>query len=124
MQDPNAIPLLVKVLEVVSQVPMKYNNHYTSVDFSPPLKQKKSVEDLKNSAGLKGKSALFRHKIAFVFGQFQDENSVPILIENLENEMVRNECAKTLGAITTDECMKVLTENLGNGRRVVKERHL
>lgn len=77
------------------------------------------------SAGLKGKSALFRHEIAFVLGQLQDENSIPFLIENLrdplENEMVRHECAEALGAIANDECIKVLTEYLGDEKRVVKE---
>ena len=87
------------------------------------LRNKESV--LAISAGLKGKSALFRHEIAFVLGQLQDENSVPFLIENLrdplENEMVRHECAEALGAIATDECVKVLTEYLADGQRVVKE---
>lgn len=77
------------------------------------------------SAGLKGKSALFRHEIAFVLGQLQDENSIPYLIENLrdplENEMVRHECAEALGAIATDECIEVLTEYLVDDKRVVKE---
>lgn len=77
------------------------------------------------SAGLKGKSALFRHEIAFVLGQLQDENSIPFLIENLrdplENEMVRHECAEALGAIANEECIKVLTEYLGDDKRVVKE---
>lgn len=77
------------------------------------------------SAGLKGKSALFRHEIAFVLGQLQDENSIPFLIENLrdpqENEMVRHECAEALGAIANDECIQVLTEYLGDAKRVVKE---
>lgn len=77
------------------------------------------------SAGLKGKSALFRHEIAFVLGQLQDKNSIPFLIENLrdpqENEMVRHECAEALGAIANDECIQVLTEYLGDNKRVVKE---
>lgn len=87
------------------------------------LQSKESV--LAISAGLKGKSALFRHEIAFVLGQLQDENSIPYLIENLrdplENEMVRHECAEALGAIATDDCIKILTEYLGDEKRVVKE---
>jgi len=208
MQDPAAIPILIKVLEDVDEAPMvrheagealgaigkpevldileKYSkdpvvevsetcqialdrvkwlqkqealnddNPYASVDPSPPLAQKKSVEELKKilldenenlfnryramfslrnlrtkdsvlaiSAGLKGKSALFRHEIAFVLGQLQDDNSIPFLIENLrdplENEMVRHECAEALGAIANDECIKVLKEYLGDEKRVVKE---
>lgn len=44
--------------------------------------------------GLKCKSALFRHEIAFVLGQIQNECSIQVLKENLcdpnENEMVRH----------------------------------
>jgi deoxyhypusine monooxygenase len=43
--------------------------------------------------GLKAKSALFRHEIAFVLGQLQNPESIQVLTENLkdleENEMVR-----------------------------------
>lgn len=147
---------LDRVKWLQEQEALKDNNPYASVDPSPPLAQHKSVEELKAmllneeenlfkryramfslrnlrtkesvlaiSAGLKGKSALFRHEIAFVLGQLQDENSIPFLIENLrdplENEMVRHECAEALGSIATDECIKVLTEYLGDVERVVKE---
>ncbi|CAO1392371.1 unnamed protein product [Diamesa hyperborea] len=87
------------------------------------LRTKESV--LAISAGLKGKSALFRHEIAFVLGQLQDENSIPYLIENLkdplENEMVRHECAEALGSIATEECITILNEYLKDDQRVVKE---
>lgn len=87
------------------------------------LRTKESV--LAISAGLKGKSALFRHEIAFVLGQLQDENSIPFLIENLkdplENEMVRHECAEALGSIATEECITILNEYLKDDQRVVKE---
>lgn len=62
--------------------------------------------------GLKAKSALFRHEVAFVFGQMQDERSVPFLKTTLEDvdehEMVRHEAAEALGSIATDECIEVL----------------
>uniref|UniRef100_A0A2M3Z926 Deoxyhypusine hydroxylase n=1 Tax=Anopheles braziliensis TaxID=58242 RepID=A0A2M3Z926_9DIPT len=77
------------------------------------------------ATGLKGKSALFRHEVAFVLGQLQEECSIPFLVENLrdpaENEMVRHECAEALGAIATDECTQVLNEYLKDEKRVVKE---
>jgi deoxyhypusine monooxygenase len=75
--------------------------------------------------GLKGKSALFRHEVAFVLGQLQEKCTVPFLIENLrdnhENEMVRHECAEALGSIATDECMEILKEYLRDEKQVVKE---
>nr|NVI76146.1 nero [Cucujiformia] len=47
--------------------------------------------------GLRCGSALFKHEIAFVLGQMQNEHSVKYLKESLEdaleNEMVRHECA-------------------------------
>jgi deoxyhypusine monooxygenase len=76
-------------------------------------------------AGLKGSSALFRHEIAFVLGQLQDENSIPYLIETLkdplENEMVRHEAAEALGSIATEECVDILSKYLKDEKRVVKE---
>uniref|UniRef100_A0A182Y467 Deoxyhypusine hydroxylase n=1 Tax=Anopheles stephensi TaxID=30069 RepID=A0A182Y467_ANOST len=134
---------------------LKDNNPYDSVDPTPPAASKSVEElqrilmdesdtlfnryramfALRNlrteqatlalATGLKGKSALFRHEVAFVLGQLQEECSVPFLIENLrdpaENEMVRHECAEALGAIATDECTKVLNEYLLDEKRVVKE---
>lgn len=75
--------------------------------------------------GLKDKSALFRHEVAFVLGQLQEPCSIPYLRENLEdaneNEMVRHECAEALGAIATEECMTILNNYLDDDKRVVKE---
>lgn len=75
--------------------------------------------------GLKCKSALFRHEIAFVLGQIQHECSIKALTENLqdehENEMVRHECAEALGAIATEECIEILNKYLNDEKQVVKE---
>jgi deoxyhypusine monooxygenase len=98
-------------------------NRYRAMFSLRNMRTKESV--LAIASGLKDKSALFRHEIAFVLGQLQDENSIPFLIENLrdplENEMVRHECAEALGSIANDECVKVLTEYLKDEKRVVKE---
>ncbi|XP_055546443.1 deoxyhypusine hydroxylase [Wyeomyia smithii] len=131
------------------------NNPYASVDPSPPatssdvgelqrilldeseslFNRYRAMFSLRNmrtqesalalATGLKGRSALFRHEVAFVLGQLQEECSVPFLAENLrdvtENEMVRHECAEALGAIATDECTEILREYLQDVKRVVKE---
>ncbi|KAM7363060.1 deoxyhypusine hydroxylase nero [Cochliomyia hominivorax] len=77
------------------------------------------------TAGLKDKSALFRHEVAFVLGQLQEPCSIPYLKENLEdrleNEMVRHECAEALGAIATEECIDILSRYAEDEKRVVKE---
>lgn len=63
-------------------------------------------------SGFKASSALFRHEVAFIFGQMQDERSVPFLKQTLEDtnehEMVRHEAAEALGSIATDECTEIL----------------
>lgn len=98
-------------------------NRYRAMFSLRNMRTKASVLAL--GSGLKDKSALFRHEIAFVLGQLQDVNSIPFLIENLrdplENEMVRHECAEALGSIANDECVAVLTEYLKDEKRVVKE---
>lgn len=139
------------------------NNPYASVDPSPPAETKdiakltdilldenvhlferyramfalrniqtvESINALGN--GLKCKSALFRHEIAFVLGQIQHECSIPVLRENLcdqnENEMVRHECAEALGSIVgknsdgivEQECIAILTKYLNDENQVVRE---
>lgn len=75
--------------------------------------------------GLKCSSALFRHEIAYVLGQIQSPLSVNALIVNLEdqteNNMVRHECAETLGSIGTNECVKVLEKFAKDNEPVIKE---
>ena len=51
-------------------------------------------------------SALFRHEIAYIFGQLCSPYSIPSLLEVLRNsteeEMVRHEAAEALGGIASD----------------------
>lgn len=87
------------------------------------LQSKEAVKIL--CTALKHGSALFKHEIAFVLGQLQDESSVSCLKESLEdateNEMVRHECAEALGAIATKDCFDILNKYLEDDKRVVKE---
>lgn len=75
--------------------------------------------------GLKAGSALFKHEVAFVLGQLQNEAAVPGLQASLEdteeNEMVRHECAEALGSIATPECYEILNRYLNDSKRVVHE---
>lgn len=70
-------------------------------------------------------SALFRHEIAFVFGQMQNPASVTALKKTLENinelDMVRHEAAEALGSIATPECLPILKKFKEDQERVVKE---
>ncbi|KXJ29805.1 deoxyhypusine hydroxylase [Exaiptasia diaphana] len=75
--------------------------------------------------GLKCKSALFRHEIAYVLGQMQHEAAIEQLTVNLadseENPMVRHECAEALGSIAKDNCLNILEKYSLDHERVVKE---
>lgn len=57
--------------------------------------------------GLHDKSALFRHEIAFVFGQLSHPASIPALTDSLSNleevSMVRHEAAEALGSLGDEE---------------------
>jgi len=72
-------------------------------------------------------SALFKHEIAFIFGQILSSASVPTLIRVLEddgeNEMVRHEAAEALGGIATEECLPVLRKwmNKKDAPQIVRE---
>lgn len=98
-------------------------NRYRAMFSLRNLRSKEAVEAL--GEGLKHGSALFKHEVAFVLGQLQDESSVKYLQSSLENcnenEMVRHECAEALGAIATEECMDILNKYLKDDKRVVKE---
>ncbi|KAJ3213072.1 hypothetical protein HDU67_003420 [Dinochytrium kinnereticum] len=90
------------------------------------LRNRGDVESVQALArGFNDDSALFRHEIAFVFGQMQHEASVPALIQVLsdtsEAGMVRHECAEALGSIATKECFDVLQEFLNDPEQVVRE---
>ncbi|KAI8989395.1 armadillo-type protein [Pilobolus umbonatus] len=75
--------------------------------------------------GLKDESALFRHEVAYVFGQLQHPASVPALTECLSDKdevhMVRHEAAEALGSIATPEVLKVLDKYKEDNERVVRE---
>ncbi|TPX48497.1 hypothetical protein SeMB42_g02990 [Synchytrium endobioticum] len=75
--------------------------------------------------GFKDDSPLFRHEVAYVFGQMQHPASVPSLIQTLSNEseesMVRHECAEALGSIATTDCLPVLRRYAADPVRVVRE---
>lgn len=79
------------------------------------------------ASGFSDDSALFKHEIAFVFGQLLSTHSVPALLKVLENssesDMVRHEAAEALGGIATPEVLPHLKEwmNRDDSPRVVKE---
>ncbi|CCM01533.1 uncharacterized protein FIBRA_03589 [Fibroporia radiculosa] len=79
------------------------------------------------AAGFSDDSALFKHEIAFVFGQLLSAHSVPSLLAVLQNtnesDMVRHEAAEALGGIATPEVLPHLKEWMQrpDAPRVVRE---
>ena len=60
-----------------------------------------------------------------MLGQIQSTLSIPALRVNLEdaseNNMVRHECAESLGSLGTSECVEILSKYLNDKEVVVKE---
>ena len=77
------------------------------------------------ASGFDDPSALFKHEIAYVFGQMCNPVTVPSLIKVLQDEseagMVRHEAAEALGSIATDECLPVLQSFLNDSEPVVRD---
>lgn len=77
------------------------------------------------ASGFNDPSALFKHEIAYVFGQMGTPLAVPVLTEVLgrmeEAPMVRHEAAEALGAIATPEVVPVLKKYLDDEVDVVRE---
>jgi deoxyhypusine monooxygenase len=78
------------------------------------------------AAGFKDPSALFRHEIAFVFGQLSHPASIPSLTEALsdvkEASMVRHEAAEALGSLGDEEGVEdTLKKFLNDPEQVVRD---
>lgn len=76
--------------------------------------------------GFKDPSALFRHEIAFVFGQLSHPASIPSLVETLgdakESSMVRHEAAEALGSLGEEEGVEdILKKFLDDPEQVVRD---
>lgn len=78
------------------------------------------------ASGFQDPSALFRHEIAFVFGQLSHPESIPALLSVLENQteesMVRHEAAEALGGLGEEPGVEdMLRRFLHDPEQVVRE---
>ena len=78
------------------------------------------------ASGFRDPSALFRHEIAFVFGQLSHPESIPALLAVLENKqeqsMVRHEAAEALGSLGEEPGVEdMLKRFLDDPEQVVRE---
>lgn len=77
------------------------------------------------ATGFDDPSALFKHEIAYVFGQLSNPVTVPALVKVLQNTneapMVRHEAAEALGSIATDDVLPVLENFAKDSDEVVRD---
>lgn len=105
----------------------RYRAMFALRDLSSPPDLPTAVPAVKALAsGFSDHSALFRHEIAFVFGQLSHPASIPSLIATLRNNkeesMVRHEAAEALGSLGDEEGVEdILREFLGDPEQVVRE---
>ena len=105
----------------------RYRVMFALRDLASPPDLPTAVPAIKALAsGFKDPSALFRHEIAFVFGQLSHPASIPCLIEVLSNKkeqsMVRHEAAEALGSLGDEDGVEdVLRGFLDDEEQVVRE---
>ncbi|KAF2275548.1 deoxyhypusine hydroxylase-like protein [Westerdykella ornata] len=105
----------------------RYRAMFALRDLSSPPDLPTAVPAIKAlSRGLSDPSALFRHEIAFVFGQLSHPASIPSLVETLSNtkeaSMVRHEAAEALGSLGDEEGVEdILRKFLDDPEQVVRE---
>ncbi|CAK40811.1 deoxyhypusine hydroxylase [Aspergillus awamori] len=123
-----SIPELEKTL-LDTKLPLfqRYRAMFALRDLASPPDLPTAVQAVDALAkGLKDPSALFRHEVAFVFGQLCHPASVPSLTECLSNQeeagMVRHEAAEALGSLGDVEGVEdTLKKFLNDPEQVVRD---
>ncbi|KAI8942574.1 deoxyhypusine hydroxylase [Plenodomus lindquistii] len=123
-----SIPQLEKTL-LDTSLPLfqRYRAMFALRDLSSPPDLPTAVPAVHALArGFTDPSALFRHEIAFVFGQLSHPASIPSLTEALSNteeaSMVRHEAAEALGSLGDEEGVEdTLRKFLNDPEQVVRD---
>ncbi|KAM3507566.1 hypothetical protein MY10362_001708 [Beauveria mimosiformis] len=106
---------------------LRYRAMFSLRDLASPPDMPTAVPAvLALAKGLDDPSALFRHEIAFVFGQLSHPASIPALTKALsdvnEASMVRHEAAEALGSLGEEEGVEdILRPFLHDKEKVVRE---
>ncbi|POS84952.1 hypothetical protein EPUL_004952 [Erysiphe pulchra] len=105
----------------------RYRSMFTLRDLASPSSSPTATSAVLSLAkGFSDPSALFRHEIAFVFGQLGHPASIPALTATLSNldeaSMVRHEAAEALGSLG-DQCgvKETLKTFLNDKDQIVRE---
>ena len=124
----HAIPQLEsQLLDVRKPLFQRYRAMFALRDLASPPDLPTAVPAVHAlSLGFADPSPLFRHEIAFVFGQLSHPASIPSLVETLRNRkeesMVRHEAAEALGTLGDEDGVEgVLREFLDDPEDVVRE---
>ncbi|EHK99606.1 putative Deoxyhypusine hydroxylase [Glarea lozoyensis 74030] len=128
LETPETIESLEKNL-LDTKVPLflRYRAMFSLRDLaSPPDLPTATPAVLALAKGFSDPSALFRHEIAFVFGQLSHPASIPALTAALsdlkEESMVRHEAAEALGSLGEEEGVEdTLKLFLNDKEQVVRE---
>ncbi|KAG9203841.1 hypothetical protein B5807_09289 [Epicoccum nigrum] len=126
--DKPSIPELEQTL-LDTKLPLfqRYRAMFALRDLSSPPDLPTAVPAVHALArGLDDPSALFRHEIAFVFGQLSHPASIPSLTKALSNtteeSMVRHEAAEALGSLGDEEGVEdTLRKFLNDPEQVVRD---
>ncbi|KAL9615010.1 MAG: hypothetical protein Q9167_000542 [Letrouitia subvulpina] len=116
-----------KLLDTKLPLFQRYRAMFALRDLSSPPDLPTAIPAVKALAsGFQDASALFRHEIAFVFGQLSHPTSIPSLVATLSNQteesMVRHEAAEALGSLGHEEGVEdVLKSFLNDPEQVVKD---
>jgi deoxyhypusine monooxygenase len=128
MQGTESIENLEKsLLDTKLPLFLRYRAMFSLRDLASPPDLPTTVSAvLALAKGLADPSALFRHEIAFVFGQLSHPASIPALTAALsdleEVSMVRHEAAEALGSLGEEEGVEdILKRFLNDKEQVVRE---
>jgi len=126
-QAPSIEELEKTLLDTSLPLFQRYRAMFALRDLSSPPDLPTAVPAIQALArGFKDPSALFRHEIAFVFGQLSHPASIPSLVETLsdtkEASMVRHEAAEALGSLGDEEGVEdILRKFLNDPEQVVRD---
>lgn len=115
------------LLDTAQPLFLRYRAMFALRDLaSPPDLPTAQPAILSLARGFKDPSALFRHEIAFVFGQLSHPASIPSLVEVLsdtkEASMVRHEAAEALGSLGEEDGVEeVLKRFIEDPEQVVRD---
>ncbi|MCJ1477708.1 deoxyhypusine hydroxylase [Lambiella insularis] len=127
LQQPVISELQSTLLDTRLPLFSRYRAMFALRDFASPPDLPTAIPAVHALAcGFGDPSALFRHEIAFVFGQLSHPASIPSLVSTLSNSkeesMVRHEAAEALGSLGEEEGVEdTLRQFLNDPEQVVRD---